>query len=358
MLPRHLTFLIPVLFTVLTGRGQETRIVKFKQQPMNARLQHFYVAGVKDTRTDTSTIGSIRAGLFSKKYVSVNLPGGAASALMELFRNNLKQDTHAMPIILHIQQLEVAEKAGGLKAESEVRMNIGFYNTAGKIVEYKGSNTVQATVDAGRYIEELIRRGVDDMLQQFDTWAAQNQEQLNAMVKGPSVEVVAEMLTDAADTERIAFTKARPLTLADFQGKPDDLSRAAAATNSGIEVKTSLQTLYNQTKVTVTILPFFDKERSWCRNNSRTARTLQHEQQHYNITAIKACELVAAIRVFKFSTDNYMKELEQLYKQKDREAQQLQQQYDSETSHGQITAAQMKWEDKISESLAKQDCYK
>ena len=112
MLPRHLTFLIPVLFTVLTGRGQETRIVKFKQQPMNARLQHFYVAGVKDTRTDTSTIGSIRAGLFSKKYVSVNLPGGAASALMELFRNNLKQDTHAMPIILHIQQLEVAEKAG------------------------------------------------------------------------------------------------------------------------------------------------------------------------------------------------------------------------------------------------------
>ncbi len=358
MTPRHVTLLIPVLISVLSVIGQEKKIIKFKQQPMTARLQHYHVAGIKDDRSDTGTIGSIRAGVFSKKYASVNLPGGAASAMMDLLKNNLKQDTHTIPITLHIQQLEVAEKTGGLKAESEVRMNIGFYNTAGKIVEYKGSNTVQATMDAGRYIEELIRRGLDDMLQQFDAWAGQNKEQLNAMVKGPSVEVIAEMLTDAADTERIAFSKTRLLALEDFQGKPDDLSRAAAATNSGIEVKTSLQTLYGQTKVTLTILPFFDKERSWCRTNSRTARTLQHEQQHFNITAIKACELAAAIRAFRFSTDNYMKELEQLYRQKDREGQQMQQQYDAETSHGQIAAAQTKWEGQIGESLAKQDCYK
>jgi hypothetical protein len=300
----------------------------------------------------------VRSGLFSKKSVSLNLPGGAAAAFGDFFRTNLTQDTRTIPIVLHIAQLEVGEKTGGLKAESEVRMNIGFYNTAGKIVEYKGSNTVQATMDATRYIEELIRRGLDDMLQQFDTWAGQNQQQLKAALKGPSVEVEVEMLSDAADTERIAWTRARPLTLDDFRGKPDDLSRAAAATNSGLDVRTSVQTQYNQTKVIVSILPFFDKTRSWCRVNSRDARTLQHEQQHFNITAIKACELADTIRHFTFTVQNYMKELEQLYKQKDREGHQQQELYDGETSHGQMVDAQTRWEGIIREALSKQQCYK
>lgn len=358
MSPRQLYFFLPLFFAFLTGYSQETKIIKFKQQSLKARLQNYYIAGVKDDRQDTSTIGSVRAGLFSKKYVSLNLPGGAANAFSDFFKANLTQDTRNIPIILHITQLEVAEKTGGLKAESEVRMSIGFYNAAGKIVEYKGSNTVQATMDATRYIEELIRRGLDDMLQQFDTWAGQNQQQLKTALKSPSVEVEVQLLSDAADTDRIAWTRSRPLTLDDFKGKPDDLSRASAATNSGMDVRTSVQVQYNQTKVTVTILPFFDKSRSWCRASSRNDRTLQHEQQHFNITAIKACELADTIRHFTFTVQNYMKELEQLYKQKDKEAHAQQELYDSETNHGQIVAAQTKWEEVIREALSKQECYK
>ena len=358
MLPRIFYFFLPLSFIFITGYSQETKIIKFKQQPLRSRLQNYYIAGIKDDRSDTTTIGSVRAGLFSKKYVPLNLPGGAAAAFGDFLKANLTQDTRTIPIILHIAQLEVAEKTGGLKAESEVRMNIGFYNSAGKIVEYKGSNTVQATMDATRYIEELIRRGLDDMLQQFDTWAGQNQQQLKDALKGPSVEVEVQLLSDAADTERIAWTRARPLTLDDFRGKPDELSRAAAATNSGMDVRTSVQTQYNQTKVIVTILPFFDKDRSWCRTNSRNARTLQHEQQHFDITAIKACELADTIRHFTFSVQNYMKELEQVYKQKDKEAHAQQELYDGETKHGQVVAAQAKWEGVIREALSRQECYK
>jgi hypothetical protein len=340
------------------SHAQGTKIINFKQEKLKARLQHYYIAEIKDDRSDTTTIGSVRSGVFSKRSVSLNLPGGAAAAFVNFFKANLTADTRTIPISLHIVQLEVAEKTGGMKAESEVRMNIAFYNAAGKIVEYKGSNTVQATLDATRYVEELIRRGLDDMLQQFDTWAGQNQAQLKAALKGPSVEVEVEILADAADTDRIAWTHGRPLTLDDFRGRPDELSRAAAATNSGLDVKTSLQTQYGQTKVTVTIVPFFDKGRSWCRANSRNTRTLQHEQQHFNITAIKGCELADTIRHFTFTTQNYMKELEQLYRQKDREAQQQQEVYDAETSHGQIQAAQTKWEQTIREMLNRQSCYR
>jgi len=358
MLPRQLYFFLSLFFVSLTGYSQETKIIKFRQQSLKVRLQNYYIAGVKDDRQDTATIGSVRAGLFSKKYVSLNLPGGAANAFSDFFKGHLTQDTRTIPIILHIAQLEVAEKTGGLKAESEVRMNIGFYNAAGKIVEYKGSNTVQATMDATRYIEELIRRGLDDMLQQFDTWAGQNEQQLKASLQAPSVEVEVQLLSDAADTEKIAWTRGRPLTLDDFRGKPDDLSRASAATNSGLDVRTSVQVQHNQTKVTVTILPFFDKTRSWCRVSSRNALTLQHEQQHFNITAIKGCELADTIRHFTFTVQSYMKELEQLYKQKDKEAHAEQDLYDTETNHGQVAAAQTRWEEALREALSRQECYK
>lgn len=355
---QKISFLLVFLVLPFLSQAQGVKTISFRQDKLKTRLQNYYVAGVRDDRQDTATIGSVRAGLFSKKYVSLNLPGGAAAAISDFLKTNLTQDTRTNPITLHIVQLEVAEKTGGLKAESEVRMNIAFYNAGGKIVEYKGNNTVQSAMDATRYVEELIRRGLDDMLQQFDTWAGQNQQQLKASNSGPSVEVQAEMAASSDDTDKIAWSAGRPLTLDDFKGTPDDLSRGAAATNSGLDVRTSQQTQYSQTRIVVTILPFFNKNRSWCRTNSRNARTLQHEQQHFNITAIKACELADSIRNSTFTPGNFMKELEQMYRQKEKETEQMEELYDRETSHGQIVAAQAKWEEMIRDMLSKQSCFK
>jgi hypothetical protein len=352
-----ISLLLFLLVLPFLSRAQGVKTISLRQEKLKTRLQYYYVAGVKDDRQDSSTIGSVRAGVFSKKYVSLNLPGGAAGAISEFLKNNLTQDTRTNPIVLHIAQLEVGEKTGGLKAESEVRMNIAFYNAGGKIVEYKGDNSVQSSMDATRYIEELIRRGLDDMLQQFDVWAGQHQEQLKASNSGPSVEVLTEMASGTDDSDRIAWSTGRPLALDDFRGKPDDLSRAAAATNSGLDVRTRQQTQYGQTRVTVTILAFFDKSLSWCRTNSRNESTLRHEQQHFNITAIKACELADTIRNFAFTTGNFMKELEQLYRQKEKEIQQQQELYDGQTNHGQVDSAQAVWEKKIKNELDKQRCY-
>src|SRR5258708_20464749 len=96
-------------------------------------------------------------------------------------------------------------------------------------------------------------------------------------------------------------------------------------------------------KVMVTIGLFSEKPRSWCRATSRNKKTLLHEQQHFNITAIKACELVASIKNYSFTMTGYMKELEQLYRQKEKEIAQWQEQYDQENHHGLIAAAQGQW---------------
>jgi len=343
---------------VVSFAQQDVRIIKLRQERLACKPLNYHIAAVKDDRPDTTTIGSVRSGVFSKKQVSLNLPGGAATALFEFMKANLVQDEHTSPIELHISQLEVAEQTGGLKSESEVRMTIVFYGGGHKIIEYKGNNTIQAGVDASRFIEQLIRKSLDNMLQQFDTWSGANKEQMQATLSGPSIHVDAELKAETKDTDRIAWSSLRPLVLDDFIGKPDDLSRAAAITYSGIDFKYKTETLYGQVKILVTIVPFFDKTRSWCRTGSRNQKTLLHEQQHFDITAIKACELVTAIKGYPFTPANYMNELDQLYRQKEKEIAQWQEQYDQETRHGLIPAAQDKWVVLVRDSIGRQPCYR
>jgi hypothetical protein len=351
--------LLSLLLTLsyFTADGQGTRIIKFKQEQLHTKPTAYFIASVKDDRADTTTIGSVRASVLSKKTVSLNFPGGAAAALDEFLKANLVQSNHEYGFTLHIEQLEVGEKTGGLRAESEIRITVGFYAGGNKIATYRSTNSVNGNVDATRYIEELIRRGLDNILQEFDDWCRANKEQVQAIFSGPSVRVEVEMKDESGDTGQMAYTSRRPLILQDFRGRPDDLSRAAAATFSGIEVRYAEKSQYGQTTVTVSILPFFDFNRSWCRTGSRTNKTLQHEQQHFNITAIKACELATAIRAHSFSPENYRAELEKLYKQIEKETQARQDLYDSETNHGQITAEQDKWVLLVKEELGKQACY-
>jgi len=338
--------------------AQETRLIRFKQERLSTQPATFHILAVKDDRADTTNIGMVRAGIFSKKEVFLNLPGGVAGAFSEFLKVNLVQQTSSFPIVLHVSHLEVAEMTGGLRSESEIRMTIGFYAGGQKIVEYKGSNTIQSGVDATRYIEQLIRKSLDNMLQQFDAWCAGNKAQVQAALEGPSIRVDVEMPGEVADSERIAYSPRRPLVLDDFTGRPDDLSRAAAITYSGLDVQYKTESLYGQTKVTVIIVPFFDKTRSWCRTISRKTKTLLHEQQHFNITAIKACELAAAIKGFSFTLTGYMKELEQLYRQKEKEIAQWQDQYDQETHHGLLATAQDQWVLRIQDSVRHQSCYR
>jgi len=354
---------IVILFIILvatqyTLRAQETRIIKFKQQPLSTRLQHFHVAEVKDVRKDTVSIGSVRSGLFSKRSANLNFPGGPAHAIDEFFTTNLQQDPHTPAVSLRIAQLEVGENTGGLRAESEVRMTLFFYIGGYKIMEYKGANTVSAGLDASRYIEEQIRKFLDNILQQFDTWCGSNKEELTAASAArPFVTVKVEVKEDSDDSDMIAWSFHRPLTLADFIGKPSDISRAGAVTSTGIHVKYNMETQFAETKVLVTMTAFFDKAHSWCRPTSYNPRTLMHEQKHFDITALKTCELAIAIRSHTFTPENYMKELEQLYKAKDKELREEQDLYDNETSHGQLPVIQEKWQRQIHDSLQTQTCF-
>src|SRR5258708_17412861 len=134
----QISFLLLILVASTPGTSlvaQDTRIIRLKQERLTAKPVNFHIAAVKDDRADTSTIGSVRAGVFSRKEVSLNLPGGAAKALDEFLKANLAKDEHNFPIVLHISQLEVAEQTRGLQTESQLRTTLGFYGGTPKIIE-------------------------------------------------------------------------------------------------------------------------------------------------------------------------------------------------------------------------------
>ncbi len=355
---RYFFLLMISLYANHSSYAQEIKIVRLKQQKLITRPADYWFDAVKDDRRDTSDIGSVRAGIFSKKMTRINLPDGTAGGIHEFLRDNLVQDTlYALPLALHISRFEVVEQTGGLHAESEVYMTLSFFTGNNKLVEYSINSSVSAGVDAFKYIEGLIRQNLDTIFYQFDKWFLRNRNDVLASIRGPAILVNTVFGKGIADTGMIVYSPKTRLKLDDFEGKPDNYLPAAAATYSGIDLKYDSETRYGQTRLTVTITSLFDKARSWCKANSRNEETLQHEQRHFDITAVKACELAEAIRAWSFKPEGYIKEIDQLYKQKQAETERMQDQYDDETKHGQVAAMQDKWNTLVREMLAKQSCY-
>jgi hypothetical protein len=346
------------LFWNICVVGQDIKIIPLKNERISSPLKNYYIKTVKDDRVDTTNIGSCRNGILGKKNQMLNLENGARNALTAFIRNNVGQDSAANPVELHIYQLKVEEKnTSGLKAENELTITLAFYNDAGKLIEHTGGGFTQTTGDPTKLIEELIRGTIDTLLHQFDDWWAKNRALYLAQKTKPSIRVEVA-LEQEDDPDIVSYSPNRPLTLDDFQGKPEESGTTLAVTYSIVFLKySSARAMNNEIFLDVSVLATFNKTKSWCRREARNEGTLEHEQRHFDISAIKACELADTIRKFTFSVDRFPIELETLQRQIRKELDEMQDQYDSETRHGNNAAVQEKWNKLIKDRLKDAGCF-
>lgn len=171
------------------------------------------------------------------------------------------------------------------------------------------------------------------------------------------VKISAEIGKDTDDPVFILYNLYRPLKIADFHGVQGGTDDNIAASYVGIGMKYSSESMNGQVTIKVSISANFDKTRSWCKEAGRDANTLAHEQIHFDISALKACELLEKIRKFSFSPANYEKELDRLQDQAQKEMEQVENDYDRETRHGTIATEQVKWRNDIKKQLETQACY-
>lgn len=156
----------------------------------------------------------------------------------------------------------------------------------------------------------------------------------------------------AANSDTIYYNADQKLIWADFKGKPDILSPAAAVTESGFGYRMNMNATGNKMEVIVTVFCYFDKNKSWVKKDMDTEYALTHEQHHYDVTYINACRFIKKIRQAQLNKNNYNSLIGKIYDESFEALGKMQDAYDGQTSNGRIKKMQLEWNKKIESDLA------
>jgi hypothetical protein len=329
--------------------AQTTKITKLKPTVERLTIHSYNIASVVDDREDTTIIGTMRAGLTNKKAF-VNLPNGARAAISSFLDESLWQSPATDSITLHIQELVISEKASTFKERATLNTRYGFFKNGTKIIEYSGNAYVESGTDVSPFIGKLVSESVEKVLKEFDTWWPDNKHLFDDS-KRDELRVNVKLQTAGNSADEIIYSTARPLTLEDFKGKPDELSKALAATYSGFSLQYEMQGDHTGALATIQIKPYFLTSKSWMRKEGKVPYVLQHEQLHFDIATLKACELIIELRSMSFKVSDFKDQINALQQKYSSEMEKMQADYDSETSHGIFKEKQNLWQVRIQKEL-------
>lgn len=332
-----------------TALAQTTKTVKLKATAGNITIRNYTISNVVDDRADTTAIGSMRAGL-TNKPAFVNLQQGAGNAISHFISAFVNQSPGTDTIELHIMELNVTEQVKGLKEQADLATRYAFFRNGKKIIDYNGSSYIQTGMDASPYIGKLVSQSIEQVLKEFDNWWPGNKQMFDES-KRNRLKVNVTVKTTSSNEGEIVYNADRQLTIADFKGTPDALSKALAATSSGFTMQYEMQGDHTGNIANVELVPYFEIQKSWMKSGGKTAYVLQHEQIHFDISAIKTYEFVVAIKNHTFTVANFKEEMASLQNQYSKEMELMQAQYDEETSHGVFQEKQNLWQARIRNEL-------
>ncbi len=169
------------------------------------------------------------------------------------------------------------------------------------------------------------------------------------------VTVKVKMGNESDGDNILLYNRNHPLTISDFEGRP--FGPQVAMTSSGIYISSNWSGDNISISLDVVITTTFDRSRSFFKDEGKNAYILNHEQRHFDITAIEACKLITAIKNYHFTLANYEEELSTIYQKYQNENTERQQQYDDETNHSINKMQQEAWNKKIDTELKEQTCY-
>jgi hypothetical protein len=136
-----------------------------------------------------------------------------------------------------------------------------------------------------------------------------------------------------------------------FKGKPDVAGIALAMTASGFGYAAFMNSKNGKTTINITVDCFFNKNKSWVKPNQASTYVLAHEQLHFDITYIAACQFFKKINEATFTATNYKTVLEKIYIECLTNMRNMQNEYDGQTKNGQLKNLQSEWSIKIEEQL-------
>ena len=155
---------------------------------------------------------------------------------------------------------------------------------------------------------------------------------------------------DAGDT--IYYYAKRKLMWNDFRGRPETKGIALAMTSSGFGYLLTMSSRNGKTNIKITVYCFYDKNGSWVKPGGQSDYALIHEQHHFDIAYISACNFIKKIRAASVTVSNYDEVVQKINTESNQEMEKMQNDYDGQTKNGQLKNIQAIWNKKIDEQVA------
>jgi hypothetical protein len=149
--------------------SQEGLII-LQNESIEFEADGFYIEKVEDVRANKENIGSVQKGVFKKTKIDANLKGDVEKAIYNYLKENFRQDTNGVPIVICITQLEISETPG-LPITGKAEIKIDFCReengSLGKL--YNAEAYVEKpAVNVSKTHEERIREVIVSCLENFN----------------------------------------------------------------------------------------------------------------------------------------------------------------------------------------------
>lgn len=331
-------------------------------QPVPAAITptQFYVAAVHDARTERGAVAQLlrrpaNLTLPSPGLEAVELQGGSLPALRQFVAQSVPRNAGRRPVTIRLQELRLRETAGAPGwAQGQLTLRLAFeWQRAGRTVQlttYRGAARYQRPLgSAYAAAEPALRQALVEALKYFDQWM--NREAAANLKLATGLRVHARDYPYRPDPDTLFYSRAHPLTYPDFLAVPRPLHGAVGAVFPSFAYLAEARLQQGVLHLQVQTKVFVVRHSSWLLPSARDAYALNHEQRHFDLVQLVAERFKRKLTPDSLTLDNYDARMQFQFLQSWREMNQLQEQYDAETAHGQSQAAQQRWNARIEAEL-------
>lgn len=316
----------------------------------------FHIKGVIDDRTDRSPVAFLVASLSSGSQLeTVDLEGGAISALQKYIFGALPRDQRLRPVVIRIRDMKIIEVLADARrglVEGEVYLDFSFELDRGDelihLLDFQGGVSYKRGVRQFSVIEPVLRKSINNSLTYFNDWMERESTEDIKLAREVKINIRDYREDNRDDT--VFYNPQRPLTWKDFTGRPR-FNNFAASIFASISYEGNSWIEEGEVIVDLVFKTYMLKSSSWVRGTNNSYG-LNHEQRHFDIAKIIVERLKEKVETLDLQPHNYDRKVSFHYLEAYREMNELQERYDRETAHGMNSRAQESWDTWIDEELA------
>jgi hypothetical protein len=348
---------------LLLGAGKPTRAtipsLQLRAEKLAFTPKEFYIAEVADARDARSAVAYLippfTAPALPGVPQAVDFKGGGATAIKTYINQSLAQDVRLRPVTLRIKEYKVTETPGDKgKVNGQVAISVAFeLRREGKqihLLDYKSGARYSRSSNQLTVIEPTLRKLLNGSLEYLHLWMEREAAGNEKLAKGLQVHITDHL--DNTEPDTLFYDPNRPLNFGDFKGRFPP-SNFAASIFPGLSYESTATMDQGIIHIKIHVKVYALRELTKVRDDARDARTLNHEQRHFDIVKLAAERFKQRIQPHKLTIEDYDSMIQYEYLKALWEIGDEQKKYDAETSHGQSMTGQLKWNTYLDEELKK-----